>query len=369
MQRDGSFAADGNIFDEDLAEKYKIRKRREGEDQCRYIVSDNGSTVSMAPDVDVCAMPLRLMTAHVPSSNTLDFHRSLESIVEGHLKHKIAFSKGHGALLAMLRPCLNTIAYPRRLSRLLADQRDWSGMVIVSEVYTCRSYARLLVHSSSKEITFGLGATIPIAAAVGVPVSVGGDVDVQWQTDATSGDWKTSHFERIKSRRDPKNGDNAKFGNEDNEDGPLCYPLFKLVALRRPHGAPVSTVRSTLDLELPVAIPPWMESGGEEVVTEDGEDLSGDEDQLDMREQSAPSTQCGRKDRECDGVVSTSWWRWRAVKERFMSCVHCVVRVSIHDVIMDGFADCRQFRVLDSISELSKMYRKYWNKLWASVSC
>ncbi|EPS95230.1 hypothetical protein FOMPIDRAFT_1054393 [Fomitopsis schrenkii] len=248
LQEDGSFAPHGNIFEEGLAKKYKIHERTEGQDECRYIVSDNGSSVSVAPDVDI----------------------SLESIVAGHLKHKVAFSKGHGALLAMLKPRLSAITYPGRLSRLLNDQRDWSGIVLVSEAYTCRSYARLLTNKSSKEVTVGLGATVPVAPAVGVPVSVGGDVDVQWQTDSTRGDWKCANFERVKPRKTKARGEGDDTGNEEKKDGPLCYPLFKLVALRRPRGAPVSAVRGTLDYELPVAVPPWMDEGNQGAV-DDGE--------------------------------------------------------------------------------------------------
>ena len=224
----------------------------------------------------------------------------------------------------MLRPRLNAIAYPGRLSRLLADQRDWSGMVIVSEVYTCRSYARLLTRSSSKEITVGLGATVPIAAAAGLPVSVGGDVDVQWKTDAKSGDWKAAHFERLKSRGKQESSDNTELGNEDNEDGPLCYPLFKLVALRRPRGAPVSTMRSTLDPELPIARPPWMEDSSQEEVTEDRDDDWDDEDQRDGREQPTEKDQGGNGKREGEAQVPKSWWK--AAKTHSLSCVHRVVR-------------------------------------------
>lgn len=56
LQDDGSFAPLENIFENGMAEKYKIRQRTEGQDECRYIVSDNGSSVSVAPDVDMCAL-------------------------------------------------------------------------------------------------------------------------------------------------------------------------------------------------------------------------------------------------------------------------------------------------------------------------
>jgi len=253
LQDDGSFAPHGNIFDEGLAAQYKIEKHAQGEDELRYVVSDNGDEISIAPDVNV----------------------SLESILEGHIKHKVAFSKGRGALLAMLRPHFTTITYPGRLSRLLAAQRDWKDFVLVSEVYTCRSYARVLTSSASKEVTIGLGASVPLAAAVGVPVNAGGDIDVEWHTDFRSGDWKCTQHELFKHREAVQSANDVKRGDEEDESRSLCYPLFKLVALRRPFGSPVSTVRA-FDFELPVALPPWMkgDEGSEEEEVPEDDDVS-----------------------------------------------------------------------------------------------
>ncbi|EPS95206.1 hypothetical protein FOMPIDRAFT_1054373 [Fomitopsis schrenkii] len=148
----------------------------------------------------------------------------------------------------MIKPRIHSIAYPDRLSLLLADQHDWIDIVIVTEVYTCRSYARLLTRRSSKEITVGLGATLPMAPTIGLPVSASVDVDMQWHTNCASGDWKSAHFERGKSRRargssgwdEPQGGD-----SEEGRDSDLCYPLLKLVALRPPYkDAPVSILES-----------------------------------------------------------------------------------------------------------------------------
>jgi len=266
LQDDGSFASHGNIFDEGLAAQYKIEKHAQGEDELRYIVSDNGNEISIAPDVNV----------------------SLESILEGHIKHKIAFSNGRGALLAMLRPHLTTITYPGRLSRLLVAQRDWKDFVLVSEVYTCHSYARFLTSHASNEVTVGLGASVPLAAAVGVPVNAGGDIDVEWQTDSHGGDWKCTQHELLKKRETVLNADHAKRGGGEDESRPLCYPLFKLVALHRPFGSPVSTVRA-FDFELPVALPPWMkdDEGSEE---EDG--IEDNDVSLQKEKEKVPKWSC-----------------------------------------------------------------------------
>ena len=277
------------------------------------------------------------------------FHRSLESVIEGHLKHKVAFTKGRGALLAMLKPRLHAIAYPGRLSRLLNDQHEWGDMVIVSEVYTCRSYARLLTHHTAKEITVGLGATVPVAVAVGLPISVGGDVDVQWQTDATRGDWKAAHFERIKPRKSHRNGDDAKIGNEVNEDGPLCYPLFKLVALRRPHGAPISAVRGTFDYELPVAIPPWINDDNRSATAEEGTEEEDDGEEQGVGELSEEEMKQGEEDkREGNEQVRKPWWN--ATVGRSLSCVHWAVRVT-HLAAWWSVTNPKQSQAINSVIE------------------
>lgn len=152
---------------------------------------------------------------------------TLGGIIAGHWKHRVTFTKGRGALLAMLRPRLTVIANPGHLSRLFTDQPGWSDVVLVSEVYTCPSYARLLTNCTTKDVTVGLGASAPIAP------TTGGDMRLQWQTNTASGDWKSAHYLPVKHGAE-----------EDSEsDEPLCYPLFKLVAPRPPYaGAPVSVI-------------------------------------------------------------------------------------------------------------------------------
>lgn len=143
----------------------------------------------------------------------------------GHLRFKVTFTKGRGALLIMLRPRLTVITNPGRLLCLFNDRSDWSDIVLVSELYTCPSYARLLTNRCTREVSLGLGTSAPIAPAIG------GDAHLQWKTNSASGDFKSAHF--IPEER----------GVSEAPGEPVCYPLYKLVAARLPYpGAPVSVI-------------------------------------------------------------------------------------------------------------------------------
>ncbi|KAI0922155.1 hypothetical protein AcV7_007788 [Taiwanofungus camphoratus] len=255
LQRDGSFAPRGNIFDDGLAAEHSITMSTRGDDHLRMISSNNTSQITFGPDVDV----------------------SLTSIIEGHFKYRFKISKGRGAVLSMLKPCLSVINYPGRLSRLLRSSSDLKGQVIVSEVYTCRSYARLLTSQHSHEVEISLEASAPTAAALGLPLTAGVGGDIEWKTSANSGDWKCAHHEVLET-----------MGSQDEkhpevDDKTLCYPLFKLVSLDAK--GPVSKMRGArrkeeIDWELPIAEPPWgeLDDDGNEI----GEQL-GSLDTMDLK--------------------------------------------------------------------------------------
>lgn len=53
LQRDGSFAPRGNIFDDGLAAEHSITMSTRGDDHLRMISSNNTSQITFGPDVDV----------------------------------------------------------------------------------------------------------------------------------------------------------------------------------------------------------------------------------------------------------------------------------------------------------------------------
>jgi len=94
-----------------------------------------------------------------------------------------------------------TIDSPGKLRRLL-DEEKLKGLVIVSEVHRCSSYARFLSTES--------GATVVLGLSVEDPIGNSATFDTKWVGNSSGGNFKT----RV----------NAS-GNRD------FYPLFRLVSL------------------------------------------------------------------------------------------------------------------------------------------
>jgi len=120
-----------------------------------------------------------------------------------------------------------TIDSPGKLRRLL-DEEKLKGLVIVSEVHRCSSYARFLSTEG--------GATVALGLSVEDPIGNSAALDGKWVRNSTGGNFKA----RV------------------NATGKrVFYPLFRLVSLTE---GDVSTgLRGELDEDppLPDAIPPW----------------------------------------------------------------------------------------------------------------
>jgi hypothetical protein len=112
------------------------------------------------------------------------------------------FVSGRGAIIAMNNDTIYTIDSPGKFRRLLDEER-MRGLVIVSEVYRCSSYARFLATEDEATVALGLNLRDPV-----------GDVfsanDVKWVENSSTGNFKS----RVNTT-----------GKRD------FYPLFRLVSL------------------------------------------------------------------------------------------------------------------------------------------
>ncbi|KAF8144962.1 hypothetical protein K438DRAFT_2028961 [Mycena galopus ATCC 62051] len=99
-----------------------------------------------------------------------------------------AGSSGRGAVLAMENAMVTIIDPPGALRRLLEDP-SMRGMVVVSEVHSCSSYARLL--TGNKSGTFVLGLQVPPPVADVVSASANGT----WVRQGATGNFK-SHVDK-----------------------------------------------------------------------------------------------------------------------------------------------------------------------------
>jgi hypothetical protein len=144
-------------------------------------------------------------------------------------KGAFKFVSGRGAIIAMYNDTIFTIDSPGKFRRLL-DEEKVKGLVIVSEVHRCSSYARFLAPEGGATVVLGLSVEGPIDNTASATL------DAKWVRNSSAGNFKA----RV----------NATGKRDFN-------PLFRLVSLTE---GDVSTgLRGDLDEDppLPDAIPPW----------------------------------------------------------------------------------------------------------------
>ncbi|KAF7365736.1 hypothetical protein MVEN_00447400 [Mycena venus] len=172
-RKNGTFLREGNIFLDGKAENYNIPTPVE------YGNDSEGET-------------------WVTSKNAkqIDFSASAGT------GYRLALSAHWrcGAVLAMENAMITLIEHPGLLKPLLRNP-IMRGVVIVSEVHSCSSYARLLTTDG--------GGTVALGLRVETPGVVSTDANARWVRNTTSGNFK-SHVN--------------KSGNRS------FYPLYRLVA-------------------------------------------------------------------------------------------------------------------------------------------
>ncbi|KZT09983.1 uncharacterized protein LAESUDRAFT_722126 [Laetiporus sulphureus 93-53] len=153
-----SFEKEGNIFNDRLAEEFDISIVDGGEDSERWIVSVATKEQTLSVNIGV------------PKAT---------------IKKSFSITRSCGAILAMLRPRHQSLTGPLRdliYSTAFTDER-----VLVSEVYSCSSYARLLVPRQKGSVEISLDITESQAHILH------GTVEGKWRTSAESGDFKFLH--------------------------------------------------------------------------------------------------------------------------------------------------------------------------------
>ncbi|CCM00514.1 uncharacterized protein FIBRA_02548 [Fibroporia radiculosa] len=207
----GTFLKEGNIYKDGKAEKYGIPPPQEhGGDASEgetWISSQNAHQI----DVSVTGVGQTPVLAQCS------------------VKSAFKFSSGRGAVLVMQKDTIFTLDPPGSLRQLLEDE-SMRGLVVVSEVHRCSSYARLLTAGANESVAIGLSVSSPISTAASA------DAEVKWIRNTNTGNFKS---------RINKSGERQ------------YYPLFRLVSIKEED---VSTgLRGELDIPpLPDAMPPWM---------------------------------------------------------------------------------------------------------------
>lgn len=135
------------------------------------------------------------------------------AVVSGHpviatagLKKTFTISSGWGAILIMLNARHQCLYKGGHVEDLIYSTAFSDKNVLVSELYTCQSYARLLVPQQKHAVEVGLD----VATHGGL---ARGNVDLEWKTSAEGGDFKYAY-------------------HAEREDGACIQPLFRLVGRR-----------------------------------------------------------------------------------------------------------------------------------------
>ncbi|KAF8130407.1 hypothetical protein K438DRAFT_1643937 [Mycena galopus ATCC 62051] len=179
-RKNGTFVREGNIYADGKAEKFGVPAAVD------YGRDSEGET-------------------WVTSSNATQIDASLSAggLAQCKVKAAFKFSSGRGAVLAMESPMITTIDPPGALKPLLEDP-SMRGMVVVSEVHSCSSYAHLLSANKSGALTLGLQVEPP------VPGTASARITKTWVRQGSSGNFKSQV--NTKGER-------------------TFYPLFRLVSL------------------------------------------------------------------------------------------------------------------------------------------
>ncbi|KAJ6544670.1 hypothetical protein DFH09DRAFT_885524, partial [Mycena vulgaris] len=183
-RKHGVFVKQGNIYVDGKAEKYGIPTPIEYGDNSgdggTWIVSQNAVQVDSAAAAGIDP-----------------------AIAQCRLSGAFQFSTGHGAILVMDNDATTVIDFAGALRPLLEDPK-MRGAVVVSEVHSCSSYARVLTAKTGSTIALGLRVDPPVPGVASIAATA------RWVTSRTLGNFKS--------------------GVSKNGDRKFC-PLFRLVSL------------------------------------------------------------------------------------------------------------------------------------------
>jgi len=183
LQKDYSFIREGNIFANGLAEEFEIDTESSDADELRWIAATQTSRQSISGEVSI----------------------GNPSVTQMGIKQTFTISRSFGAILVMLNPRRTALKEDSQIKDLIYSTAFSGKHVLVTEVYTCQSYARLLAPRQTRAVEVGLDSTHA--------QFLHGHAHLEWRTSAEGGDFRYSHSDR--------------WTQEES-----IQPLFKLVGRR-----------------------------------------------------------------------------------------------------------------------------------------
>ncbi|KAJ7616622.1 hypothetical protein FB45DRAFT_934596 [Roridomyces roridus] len=219
-RKNGTFLKEGNIYADGLAEKYGIPKPT-----ATGASEENGERAERGESWIVSKNAVQVDVGGAVAGAT-------PALAQCKLKGAYKFSSGRGALLVMSNPTISYIDPPGALRKLLQEP-SMRDLVVVSEVHSCDSYARILTSSAGNTVALGLSVEPP------VPGAAEAHAHATWVRSTSVGNFK-SQVDETGERR--------------------YHPLFRLVSLTEK--ATSTGLRSSEEewdgVPLPEAVPPWL---------------------------------------------------------------------------------------------------------------
>ncbi|KAH9935402.1 uncharacterized protein B0H18DRAFT_412544 [Fomitopsis serialis] len=162
LQGDGSFAREGNIFDGLWAQEFGIVELPGPEDNIRCIVSSDVDEVRESTTNEIGAAWLHKVT----------------------MKKTFTVKRSHGAILVMLNARYTHLSPAGNLKDLVYSTAFKKKHLLVSELYSCGSYARLLAPKQERAVKISLEGEAHQR-------SVHASEEAEWIHTADGGDFKS----------------------------------------------------------------------------------------------------------------------------------------------------------------------------------
>lgn len=123
------------------------------------------------------------------------------------VKKSFTVSHSHGAILCMRKPRKISLTNEAKLRELVhSDEKFWEKAVLVSEVFTCHSWARLLAPHHKQAVEISLDASEHSG-------HLSGNAQLEWKTTADAANFSAAH-------------------HDDEKEENRAYPLLKLIGRR-----------------------------------------------------------------------------------------------------------------------------------------
>lgn len=201
LQSDNSFAADGNIFDTELPGTFNIANyERSSTKESKCIVSRDVDEVKHKGTGEMCVWML-LRYIFPTHSHT----RSASLLHKAKVEQTFAITRSYGAILVMNNVRYATLEPAGALIDLIYSNAFKKNQVLVTELYTCSSYARLLAPKQTRVVQVTLEASAHQRVLCG-------QEEAKWTHTADGGDFMSGTA---------KDGEHA------------FAPLFRLVGRKR----------------------------------------------------------------------------------------------------------------------------------------